>query len=144
MTTPAATSDPPAETPAKSRSGGLSGKLLPELKAMAGGLGIKGAGGMRKSQLVDAIKAAQSGHSAPPGRTQSDQGQPRAQGHQQGDAHGDPGSSGNSADARSRNDGQGRQDRSADGSAGNDNSGGEHGDTGDSGDSGDNERGSGS
>jgi transcription termination factor Rho len=35
--------------------------LLPELKQMAGGLGIKGVGGMRKSQLIDAIKAAQSG-----------------------------------------------------------------------------------
>jgi transcription termination factor Rho len=43
------------------RGSGLSGMLLPELKQMAGGLGIKGAGGMRKSQLVDAIKAAQSG-----------------------------------------------------------------------------------
>ena len=49
-------------TPAKRRSGGgLSAMLLPELKQMAGGLAIKGAGGMRKSQLVDAIKAAQSG-----------------------------------------------------------------------------------
>ncbi|HET9861372.1 MAG TPA: transcription termination factor Rho [Nocardioidaceae bacterium] len=37
--------------------------LLPELKQMASGLGIKGVGGMRKSQLVDAIKAAQSGGS---------------------------------------------------------------------------------
>jgi transcription termination factor Rho len=35
--------------------------LLPELKQIAGGLGIKGAGGMRKSQLVDAIKIAQGG-----------------------------------------------------------------------------------
>jgi transcription termination factor Rho len=35
--------------------------LLPELKQMAGGLGIKGIGGMRKSQLIDAIKSAQSG-----------------------------------------------------------------------------------
>ncbi len=43
------------------RGSGLSGMLLPELKQMAGGLGIKGAGAMRKSQLVDAIKAAQSG-----------------------------------------------------------------------------------
>jgi len=40
---------------------GLSGMLLPELKQLAGGLGIKGVGGMRKSQLVDAIKAAQAG-----------------------------------------------------------------------------------
>jgi transcription termination factor Rho len=48
-------------TPAKRRSGGLSGMLLSELKQVAGGLGIKGAGGMRKSQLIEAIKAAQSG-----------------------------------------------------------------------------------
>ncbi len=48
----------------KKRAGGLSGMLLPELKQMAGGLGIKGVGGMRKSQLVDAISAAQSGGSA--------------------------------------------------------------------------------
>jgi len=33
----------------KKRAGGLSGMLLPELKQMAGGLGIKGAGGMRKA-----------------------------------------------------------------------------------------------
>ncbi len=43
------------------RGTGLSAMLLPELKQMAGGLGIKGTGAMRKSQLVDAIKAAQSG-----------------------------------------------------------------------------------
>ncbi|MPZ62268.1 MAG: transcription termination factor Rho [Propionibacteriales bacterium] len=35
--------------------------LLPELKQLAGGLGIKGAGQMRKSQLVEAIQAAQGG-----------------------------------------------------------------------------------
>ncbi|HET6626457.1 MAG TPA: transcription termination factor Rho [Nocardioidaceae bacterium] len=40
--------------------------LLPELKQVAGGLGIKGVGGMRKSQLIDAIKAAQSGGGAQP------------------------------------------------------------------------------
>jgi len=56
------TTDTPAENaPAKKRAGGLNGMLLPELKQMAGGLGIKGAGGMRKSQLIEAIKAAQSG-----------------------------------------------------------------------------------
>jgi transcription termination factor Rho len=50
------------EAAPKRRSGtGLSGMLLPELKQMAAGLGIKGIGGMRKSQLIDAIKAAQSG-----------------------------------------------------------------------------------
>ena len=51
----------PAAGPRQRRGSGLSGMLLPELKQMAGGLGIKGAGAMRKSQLVDAIKAAQSG-----------------------------------------------------------------------------------
>jgi transcription termination factor Rho len=49
------------EATPKRRSGtGLSGMLLPELKQVAAGLGIKGIGGMRKSQLIDAIKAAQS------------------------------------------------------------------------------------
>jgi transcription termination factor Rho len=43
------------------KTGGLSSKLLPELKALASGMGIKGAGSMKKAQLVDAIKAAQSG-----------------------------------------------------------------------------------
>ena len=51
----------------KKRAGGLSGMLLPELKQMAGGLGIKGAGGMRKSQLVEAIRAAQAGGTAQAG-----------------------------------------------------------------------------
>ncbi len=51
-----------SEAAPKRRSGtGLSGMLLPELKQVAAGLGIKGVGGMRKSQLIDAIKAAQSG-----------------------------------------------------------------------------------
>ncbi len=62
-TSPAATEAPDSSATggAKRRAGGLSGMLLPELKQMAGGLGIKGVGGMRKSQLIDAIKAAQSG-----------------------------------------------------------------------------------
>nr|WP_227463643.1 transcription termination factor Rho [Nocardioides lijunqiniae] len=35
--------------------------LLADLKSMAGGMGIAGAGAMKKAQLVDAIKAAQTG-----------------------------------------------------------------------------------
>jgi transcription termination factor Rho len=35
--------------------------LLPELKQLAGTLGIKGAGALRKGQLIEAIKAAQGG-----------------------------------------------------------------------------------
>ncbi len=38
--------------------------LVADLKAMASGLGVSGAGTMKKAQLVDAIKAAQSGGSA--------------------------------------------------------------------------------
>jgi transcription termination factor Rho len=60
-TTEATPSEPTTQAPAKRRAAGLSGMLLPELKQMAGGLGIKGAGGMRKSQLIEAIKAAQAG-----------------------------------------------------------------------------------
>jgi transcription termination factor Rho len=43
----------------KKKSGGLNSMLLADLKAMAGGLGIRGAGSMKKAQLVEAIKAAQ-------------------------------------------------------------------------------------
>ncbi|TDW14069.1 transcription termination factor Rho [Kribbella kalugense] len=43
--------------------GGLEGMLLPELKQLAGTLGIKGTGALRKGQLIEAIKAAQTGGS---------------------------------------------------------------------------------
>jgi transcription termination factor Rho len=49
-----------ASTP-KRRPGGLSSLLLADLKSMAGGLGIRGAGSMKKAQLIEAIKAAQAG-----------------------------------------------------------------------------------
>ncbi|HEU4945926.1 MAG TPA: transcription termination factor Rho [Kribbella sp.] len=39
--------------------------LLPELKQLAGTLGIKGTGALRKGELIEAIKAAQSGGGAP-------------------------------------------------------------------------------
>ena len=41
------------------KSGGLSSMLLPELKSLAGQLGISGASGMRKADLVAAIAARQ-------------------------------------------------------------------------------------
>ncbi len=47
--------------PRKKKSGGLNTMLLADLKSMAGGLGIRGTGSMKKAQLVEAIKAAQSG-----------------------------------------------------------------------------------
>ena len=45
------------------RTGGLSSMLLPELKSLAASLGIPGASGMRKADLVAAIAARQSGGS---------------------------------------------------------------------------------
>ena len=51
--------------------GGLSALLLPELKKVAGGLGIK-ATGMKKAELVSAIKAAQSGGGQRPARDQAE------------------------------------------------------------------------
>ena len=45
--------------------GGLSTKLLPELKQIAGGLGIRGVSAMKKAQLVEAIRAAQQTSQAP-------------------------------------------------------------------------------
>ncbi|WP_374458343.1 transcription termination factor Rho [Nocardioides sp. SR21] len=50
-----------ADKGAKKRGGGLNSMLLADLKAMAGGMGISGAGSMKKAQLVEAIKARQSG-----------------------------------------------------------------------------------
>ncbi|MBS2938766.1 transcription termination factor Rho [Nocardioides sp. J2M5] len=56
----ATTPDGPAPKAAR-KSGGLSSMLLADLKSMAAGLGVAGAGSMKKAQLVEAIKAAQSG-----------------------------------------------------------------------------------
>ena len=55
----------PAEASTRKKSGGLSSMLLPELKQLAGSLGVKATTGMRKSALVEAISAAQSGGGAP-------------------------------------------------------------------------------
>ena len=48
----------------KKRGGGLNSMLLADLKQMAGSMGISGSGGMKKAQLVEAIKGAQSGGSS--------------------------------------------------------------------------------
>jgi transcription termination factor Rho len=47
--------------------------LLPELKQLAGTLGIKGTGALRKGQLIEAIKAAQTGGSTGGSRSRSSQ-----------------------------------------------------------------------
>ena len=60
MTDTTDTSGAPAGEGSRSR-GGLNTKLMPELKAIASGLGIKTAG-MKKADLVVAIGSAQAGH----------------------------------------------------------------------------------
>ncbi len=60
-----------SEAPALRPSGGLSGKRLPELQAMATELGITGTGKMRKGDLIAAIgeKRKQGGAPAPAAKT---------------------------------------------------------------------------
>ncbi len=70
--TPSATTEKPAKK-ASSKSAGLSSMLLADLKSMAAGLGIAGAGSMKKAQLVDAIKAAQTGGGEKTEQPRSDQ-----------------------------------------------------------------------
>ena len=60
---PDVSGDAPAATRKRSGSG-LSGMVLAELQSVASGLGISGTARMRKSQLIEAIQAAQSGTGA--------------------------------------------------------------------------------
>ncbi len=60
----------------KKRSGGLNSMLIADLKSMAGGLGISGAGSMKKAELISAIKAAQGGNRSA-GRSEPDSGTER-------------------------------------------------------------------
>src|SRR6266498_5180237 len=62
-----------APTRRRRSGGGLEGMLLPELKQLAGTLGIKGAGALRKGQLIEAIKAAQAGGSTGGSRPKASQ-----------------------------------------------------------------------
>ncbi|HEY0888366.1 MAG TPA: transcription termination factor Rho [Nocardioides sp.] len=70
-----------AATGAKKRGGGLNSLLLADLKAMAAGMGIAGAGSMKKAQLVEAIKAAQSAQAG-------NRSQPRSEAAGKGDSAG--------------------------------------------------------
>jgi transcription termination factor Rho len=56
---------------AKKRSGGLNSLLLADLKSLAGGLGIGGAGSMKKADLITAIKGAQAGAGSAPVRDEA-------------------------------------------------------------------------
>jgi len=56
----AANPESPAE-PAAKAGGSLATMVLPELRALAGQVGVKGTSGMRKNDLIEAIRAVQSG-----------------------------------------------------------------------------------
>ncbi|EME66416.1 transcription termination factor Rho, partial [Rhodococcus ruber BKS 20-38] len=59
----------PAQTAPRAggrRGAGLSGMVLAELRTLAAELGIKGTSGMRKGDLIAAIKERQSGGAAEP------------------------------------------------------------------------------
>ncbi|QNS04123.1 transcription termination factor Rho [Streptomyces xanthii] len=64
---PAASSADASAAPAsrRRRGTGLEGMVLAELQQVASGLGIRGTARMRKSQLIEVIKEAQAGGSAP-------------------------------------------------------------------------------
>ncbi|MCD6639540.1 MAG: transcription termination factor Rho [Nocardioides sp.] len=73
--TPATAEAQTSQAPAKKRGGGLTSMLLADLKSMAAGLGVPGAGSMKKAQLIEAIKAAQGaprGSSSAPAQTGAD------------------------------------------------------------------------
>jgi transcription termination factor Rho len=102
------------------RTGGLSAKLLPELQQIAGDLGISGTAKLRKSQLIDAIKAAQSNGSGAPSATDSQSTadntaeQPRG-GRQDGDRDSGPsGNDGGEDSSQQRRDGSANQRRDGD------------------------------
>ncbi len=63
----------------RATSGGLSAKVLPELQALAAELGITGTGRMRKSQLIEAITAAQGGAGSTAAQGGVDAGSPSTQ-----------------------------------------------------------------
>ncbi|MFL6004069.1 MAG: Rho termination factor N-terminal domain-containing protein, partial [Nocardioides sp.] len=56
----------------KKRGGGLNSMLIADLKSMASGMGIAGAGSMKKAQLVEAIKSAQ--NKSGPNKSDQDKG----------------------------------------------------------------------
>nr|WP_028655615.1 transcription termination factor Rho [Nocardioides sp. J54] len=109
--------DAPAKAPRK-RAGGLNSMLLADLKAMAGGMGIKGAGSMKKAALVDAIKAAQAGQGSlpeAPAEQKSEQKSEQSGGQRDGQKDGQPGGSEDKGERQGRQRQRNRDDRQRDG-----------------------------
>ena len=76
---PAADPAPKADVTTDASTGSLSSMVLPELRALANSVGVKGASGMRKSELIAAIRESRGESVAntserPEGRRQGRQG----------------------------------------------------------------------
>jgi transcription termination factor Rho len=95
------------------RAGGIDKMLLPELKHLASSLGIKGASGLRKGALVEAITTAQSGGGSRPARAEGSRSARTEKNRPQSDAAPSQEQAAPPAEAA-----QGRTDRTADGETG--------------------------
>ena len=95
------------------RAGGIDKMLLPELKHLASSLGIKGASGLRKGALVEAITTAQSGGGSRPARAEGSRPARTEKNRPQSDAAPSQEQAAPPAEAA-----QGRTDRTADGETG--------------------------
>ena len=106
----------------KKRGGGLNSMLLADLKSMASGMGIAGAGSMKKAQLVEAIKSAQSKTSKSDGsqgdRSKSEQPADRGQDEKRDTQRTDNRSRDNQDQNRDRRDQQDRNRSQSDGKQG--------------------------
>ncbi|MGN6251478.1 MAG: transcription termination factor Rho [Marmoricola sp.] len=106
-----AAGSPAADDAAPARKGGLSTKLLPELREIAGGLGLRTTG-MKKADLVAAIRAAQGGGGRPAAAQQDEPTRPPAAERTSGpEQQGAPQSDEGAAADRRGGANQGQQDR---------------------------------
>jgi transcription termination factor Rho len=110
-TSSAADDSAPAGKAPKKRGGGLNSMLIADLKSMASGMGIAGAGSMKKAQLVEAIKSAQAG-SKGDGRPKGGQAPDRARDDSQNQNRNDDKGGGQRPDNRGQDQNRDQQDRS--------------------------------
>ncbi|MCW2812486.1 MAG: rho [Friedmanniella sp.] len=113
MTDIAEVQDASTESGTRRRKGsGLDAMVLPELKQLAGSLGLRGTGAMRKGQLIDAIRSAQSGSPASSGSTASSGSS--SDGARSGRGQGARSDHGEAAQTPSAGGGEGARERAAD------------------------------
>ncbi len=108
-TAPGTDNEQPEATPKaapKKSGGGLGGKVLAELQEIAADLNIEGAAGMRKGELIDAIKAARGDAKPAAKQDAADAAAPKRAGNEGGNK-GNQNRDGGNANATSDDDGNG-------------------------------------